>query len=160
MATPSELEDEGKLFLYEVDLEAGDAMVRNVYFLPRAKEQFLADIPLVEPDPLFPDEHPPDVQADAMLYNFITARDLYDFPPHPMRPIEAGMWELRTNDLRFVGWFWSKRDFIVSSVFATSRIKKGEINYDGLREEAKYRRASMGLDEPLFFEGGIDEIFA
>lgn len=71
---------------------------------------------------------------------------------HVMTPIDGGIWELRTPDVRFVGWFSDKDQYIISAVVEAFLVKEFNL-YGALVREAIGRRDALDLDEPKYVDG-------
>lgn len=114
----------------------------------------------LDADGFFENAPSPMEQAEELFYSFISGEDLGsgDWPPHVMRPPREGVWELRTADLRFFGWFWRKGIFIISSVDQALNCKKTGL-YAVYRNQCVKDRQAFGFDEPSFVEGeSINEV--
>jgi hypothetical protein len=59
-------------------------------------------------------QHRRDRGADALFNTFLSGGDVRSFPPKCLQPVEDGVWELRTHDLRFFGWFWRRGVFVTA----------------------------------------------
>ena len=74
-----------------------------------------------------------------------------------MQPSEEGVWELRTADLRFFGWFWRKGVFVISAVDQTARCKEYNL-CGGYRNRCVQDMRNLGLDEPQFVNGELADV--
>ena len=61
-----------------------------------------------------------------------------------MRPSEAGVWELRTADVRIFGWFVTKDVFVAAFGNDASFIKDHDL-YAGYRDQCARLRGELGL---------------
>ena len=77
--------------------------------------------------------------------------------PNCLRPEIEGVWELRTHDLRFFGWFWRKCVFVIASIEQAKRCKDLRL-YPGHRDQAKRDRAALNLDPPKFITGDLEDV--
>ena len=61
---------------------------------------------------------------------------------HDMLPREAGVWEMKTADLRYFGWMYQKREFIIARCGYTDDFKDStkKKTYGEEREEVIKRR--------------------
>lgn len=70
-----------------------------------------------------------------------------------MLPSEHGIWELKTLDVRFFGWFPERDTYIAARVDSFERVKVHGLA-SGYRNETVLARAELDLDEPKFVQGG------
>lgn len=162
MATVEQLEAEGKLEKVRGLLGAGEVPFREIYLLPQASAWMRDTMPGLETDGFKEGAVRPDQQAYVLFKDFVAGTDLFaqDMFPKPLRPddIEHGVWELRTADLRFFGWFVRKGCFVVSSVETKRRILEHGL-VPGHRAQAVHRREELDLDEPKYLKGRTKDVF-
>lgn len=92
------------------------------------------------------------------MHDFVAGTNLdYWERSHSMTPEERGIWELKTSDIRFIGWFHLRLTFVIAEVDTAFRIKKHGL-YPGYRESAVRRRDALGLNEPKFITGSYDDV--
>jgi hypothetical protein len=96
-------------------------------------------------------------QMDILLHDFVSGADFsYYERSHSMTPLDRGVWELKTTDLRIFGWFIKRGVFVAANIDAMDRIKSLGL-YTGYRDNTVYRRNHLNLDEPKFLIGGYDD---
>jgi hypothetical protein len=107
--------------------------------VPAASDRGLATSPLQELDDLLTQY----VGGAPLVY-------LSEF--HPLHHIDAGVWELKTVDVRVFGWFAQIDQFICTNVDMKSTVVKGSL-YAGYRDAAVAFRSSLNLDPPKYVPG-------
>lgn len=152
MATAQQLEAQKILVSIEVELDPDEIPQRWIYGLPRVYDWMKNVLPGLETDGYIPGANRPDEQVDALLYSLISGRSAFEMPPHSMDPEAHGVWELRTHDVRFFGFFWRKGVFIATAVDTKSNCEKHKL-YTGYRNECVFKRNQLDLDSPKFVEG-------
>ncbi len=159
MPTPSDAVAEGLLHKIDGGLDAAEQEQRLLYAMPRAVQWMNDKLEGLDADGYHENAQSPMLQADDLFYTFVSGGVIEgDWPPHVMRPPREGVWELRTADLRFFGWFWRKGVFIISAVDQAARCKKFSL-YAGYRNQCVKDRRGFGFDEPSFVEGeSINEV--
>lgn len=146
----------GELHKYDPDLPPNELEERTFLAFERPARWIVETLPTLAPD--LDRELTPEQEFDALMANFCSGAELEiprDF--HPMRPVggsgnEQGVWELRTIDLRFFGWFPTKDVFVAVSAHPAKFIKDARI-YPGLVLEVVGFRERLNLDEPKFIKG-------
>jgi hypothetical protein len=120
------------------------------------------NLPSLEPDGFVDGAIRPNQQTYQLMKDFIRGADLFsdDWFPKPLMPRDNahGIWELRTPDLRFFGWFVRRGVLIVASVETKVRLVQHKL-YDGHREQAVVMRDNLDLDEPKFLNGEQSDVF-
>lgn len=158
MTTPAELAAVGQLHKVEDVLEPHEQEQRLLYALPRAKTWIEDQLPRLDADGFWEGAPSPSQQADDLIYAFVSGvEEISDWEPHPMHPHENGVWELRTADLRFFGWFWRKSVFIISAVDQKARCEEYGL-YAGYRDQCVRDRDRLALDPPAFLTGDIGDV--
>src|SRR5579872_1804666 len=71
---------------------------------------------------------------------------------HALRPIDRGVWELKTGDVRIFGWFPKKDHFIGVVAHDAFRVKYHDLYHGLVGEVVRYRNA-LDLDAPKFIPG-------
>lgn len=100
---------------------------------------------------------PPLLQA-AGLFNRFVAGEPFERPlPREMRPVGGGIWELRTDDLRFFGWFPRPKIFVITAAHP-KKVCKDKHLYPALKAQAAHDRANIGLWNGNFMTGNIDDL--
>lgn len=155
MPTAQELHQAGLLEKIDVDLDPGEQPLRLMYALPRAITWMEKELPKLTTDGFVPGASSPQEQADTLFYEFIVGKSLASFPPKCLNPEANGVWELRTADLRFFGWFWRKCVYILSAVDTKAKCKTGL--YVGYRGQAEHDRTVLNLDPPKFINGKLSD---
>lgn len=158
MATIAELCGRGIVEQIEVELEAGELPERLVYCHPRVVKWLENVLPTLQTDGYIAGALTPSEQAATFLHQFIAGRPISSMPPRTMRPESDGIWELRTHDLRFFGWFWKKGVFVLSAIDTKARCVKIQGLYGGYREQSKTDRDTIDLDEPKYILGEIEDV--
>lgn len=157
MATLSELCFRQELQTIDCGLEAEEQPLRLVYAFPHVVDWLknkLRDVEAEMADGL----QSPTQQLDDLLHDFASGEDLsYWERSHSMHPDAAGVWELKTADLRLFGWFKSRGIFIVANVDTAMRCKVHQL-YAGYRGDCERRRADLDLDPPKHIQGGYSDV--
>jgi len=154
MSTLVHLSAEGALQRWEPALRAEEQALRAIYLHPRAVDWLTHTLPELEPT--WNLEVDPAEELDAFANVFFRGETLaFDKQVKPLRHISAGIWELKTAELRLFGWFASRDIFICSAVDSATKIKQHRL-YAGYRDQAVRDRVALNLDEPKFVSG--DEI--
>jgi hypothetical protein len=151
MATLEHLAAIEELIRHEPDLESDEFPERFVYFAPEFA-RWVADTLSGEACRQGRNRTPHE-QTEQILYDFIIGRRLaYGSAYHPLDPLPAYLWELKTPDMRLFGWFPRRRHFIIVC---------GELK-DNLRKRSWYTpytdrvvafRNTLDLDEPKSVAG-------
>ena len=158
MATPAQLAMRDLLHKVEDVLDPQEQEERLLYAMPRAKEWMDAQLSELATDGFYENAPSPEQQADDLFYSFLSGDPkISEWVPHPMRPHEHGVWELRTADLRFFGWFWRKGIFIISAVDQKNRCEQLDL-YAGYRNQCLYDREGLDLDPPPFVNGDLENV--
>ncbi|UWQ14588.1 hypothetical protein K3556_01470 [Aliiroseovarius sp. M344] len=162
MATIEKLCIDKKLEKVSGLLDRGEMPLRAIYLLPAAAEWMRNVLPGLKADGFNDGAVSPNQQAFVLLRDFVVGRDMFadDMYPKPMRPddVDHGIWELRTADLRFFGWFVRKGCFVVSSVETKEKLLLHKL-YAGHREQAIQRRNALDLDDPKFLKRKRKDVF-
>ncbi|MCE2524121.1 MAG: hypothetical protein J4F49_13055 [Rhodobacteraceae bacterium] len=159
MPTPDELATNGLLEKYDPELSPLEQPLRMIYFTPQAAEWIADELPSIKSDQFVEGSVKPLEQAMGYLDMFVTAEELSGMLPKALKPYDAGIWELRTPDLRFFGWFWRRAVFVISAVGVKAQLQSGQTIYAGYVEQAKHHRRQLDLDEPKFVKGEIKDVF-
>ena len=158
MPTPDEAVAEGHLHKITGVLSPAEQEMRLIYATPRAVQWMEENLEHLDADGYYDHAPSPTQQADDLFYSFISGDDLQnDWPPHVMQPSETGVWELRTADLRFFGWFWRQGVFIVSAVDQAARCKQYSL-YAGYRDQCIWDVRNFGFDDPPFVNGELADV--
>ena len=160
MATTKQLVDSGRLVKVEGNLLPHQLPQRCIYALPRAIRWMNNDLPTIRTDGVVEGALEPLEQADALINDFLSGipPDMWVMAPHLMHPHENGVWELRTPDLRFFGWFWRRGIFILSAIGTAEMCKQRNL-YHGYQTQCLHDMRALDLDPPCFTDGGIEDVF-
>lgn len=158
MSTLIELDAAGALVRLDPDLDADQLEQRCIYVLPHVIRQIERLMDKASPRGL---AETPVEQLNDLVAHFAMGGEL-DMPRHfhIMRPRGDSVWELKTADVRLMGWFAAKDVFICTSVLDAqlvkgtedSRVASGNL-YSGLCAEAVRYRNELDLDPPKFVPG-------
>lgn len=97
-------------------------------------------------------------QIDDLFHDFVTGTNLdYWERTHSMRPEQPGVWELKTPDVRFFGWFHLRLTFVIAEVESAFKCKRYDL-YPGYRESVVRRRHALKLNEPKFITGSYEDV--
>lgn len=158
MATPAHLALRDQLHKVEDVLEPHEQEQRLLYATQRAKIWMETNLSILASDGFYENAPSPEQQADDLFYSFLSGDpEISEWVPHPMRPHEHGVWELRTADLRFFGWFWRRGVFIISAADQKSRCEQYGL-YEGYRDQCMRDRDSLDLDPPPFVNGELQNV--
>lgn len=159
MATILILEARGDLQRVEVELKPRDMPERSFYAYPRVTKWLDEKLPTLEPV-LDQDRQSPIEQVDFLLYEFIRGGSIAHWKQaHIMTPKTNGVWELKTPDIRFFGWFACKDCFVAAEVASAAQVKDHNL-YGGYQNLVVFRRSALDLDEPKFVVGGIESVLS
>lgn len=158
MATPAQLKDDGILIGVGGNLAPHECAMRIMYTFPEVTDWLTKQLPHITSDGYIDGDVTPYQQAVQQINTYIRGDDYENWMlPHLLRPEEHGVWELRTADLRFFGWFHTKCVFILSRVATKSDCNKN--GYGPYRNECVQKRDKVDLDEPKFIEGELSDVF-
>ncbi|MFV0800590.1 hypothetical protein [Brucella anthropi] len=158
MATPIQLYEQGHLAQLDGGLDDDELPERIIYACPQVVQWIDTVLPNIEP---FLDESraSPMQQLDHLLYEFISGAELSTYKKaHAMTPLETGVWELKTPDLRIFGWFHKNGIFIAGEISTAVICKSNAGAYAGFRTVTAYRRTILDLDEPKFITGDYKDV--
>jgi hypothetical protein len=91
----------------------------------------------------------PLVQAKVLFERFITGKEMFhteDF--WLMRPEEDDVFELKSDDVRFFGWFPERKKFLIAAANSMENCHTYKL-HDGYRNEVKHIRNGMDLSPKL-----------
>lgn len=151
MATLSKLDALGKLSRYDPDLDHDEQCVRRIYFFPRAVTWFGNCLPVL--GSTWQIEQTPLEQVVAALADFCLGRPLavgHRFKA--LNHLGAGIWELKTADVRIFGWFAAKDCFVATDADLKRNVVSRQM-YRPYAEQAVRLREGLDLDEPKFISG-------
>ena len=152
MATIAELVADGKLIRFDPQLDDGDQELRLLYMLPKFNNWLTVELPGL--GSTWNIEESPAEQLDALLADYASGLALqFGTQFKWLRPVEKGIWELKTADIRVFGWFPKRDVFIAASADTAERLKTMTGLYRGYIDEAVRFRENLPLDEPKFIPG-------
>jgi hypothetical protein len=92
-------------------------------------------------------------QLDALFAEFVAGEPLeYGTRFKKLRPRGNGIWELKTADVRIIGWF-AHRDCFVAARIVEAHLVKAYNLYRALVDEVIRIRDGLRYDEPKFVLG-------
>ncbi|ULR43160.1 hypothetical protein [Rhizobium sp. K102] len=152
MATLVQLVHMGVLKPVNVKLRRDEFRDRAIVGLPKFHEWLENDVKVATA--FYPDTIRPSQQALAILKDFISGKPF----PGPrlfkkMSPKNNDVWELRTPDLRFFGWFYHKDCYIATTGEFFERLKYNPMLYEEHRINCLKIRDELDLDPPKYMQG-------
>lgn len=158
MTTIGQLVAQGRLLKLEDVLDPGELEDRLIYLHPRVASWMDENMETLENDGFYDNVPSPQQQADDLFYEVISGADIIsDWPPHAMIPSDTGVWELRTADLRFFGWFWRKGIFLLTGIDTKERCQTYSL-YSGYRDQCVRDREEFNLEPPAFCTGDLHDV--
>jgi len=158
MATIAQLLVEEKLGKVSVPLGPGENAMRAMYAIPSAIEWLTLELPQIKSDDFVEGAARPKQHAYEQIRSYIAGDDFSDWMvPKLLRPDCKAVWELRTPDLRFFGWFYKRCVFILSAVGTKARCKSSDLYY-GYITQCVFHRDQLDLDPPKYVEGKINDL--
>src|SRR4051812_2328024 len=105
MATLDDLCDQKRLVKLGGGLDDDEQPERRLYAFPHVIDWLERVLPTLISE-LGDGSQTPEEQADDLLHLFVSGGDMSFYErSHSMTPAAHGIWELKTPDLRFFGWF-------------------------------------------------------
>ena len=151
MATLLDLRGAGRVIKLDPELGPRRQEFRLMYVLPELRQWIEDTLPTL--GSTWKIEQSPLEQFDAWLDTYCSGEALtYQRHFYPLNHIKAGIWEMKTADLRVFGWFSAVDCFIGANAGVADQIKRLNM-YRPYCEEALRRRAQLDLDEPKFIPG-------
>lgn len=151
MSTLAQLADLKKLKKHEPDMERDEFPDRHAYLSLEASAWMEATLVSERRDrgrDLTPYE-----QVDQMLYDFIIGRPLaYDQQRKKLDPLTQHVWELKTEDVRLIGWFPKRKNFVVVCGQMKRDLPKARLYGPCIRHTIWFRE-NLDLDEPKSVTG-------
>lgn len=160
MATLDELEKQGALTKVQIRLASPDRERRTLYVLPHVEKWIRNE--LKELTPFEPTDISPLMQAFALFKMFISGEALAEGTEFRlMRPLESDVYELKSADLRFFGWFYRPGTFIVVAADTMEQVHLVDGLSSAYRNEVIKTRESIDLDPPKYEQGAsISHVFS
>jgi hypothetical protein len=151
MATVLDLVTSGKLVRLKPHLGPREQEDRIMYASPEFTEWLDSVLPGLGSD--WAIETTPKDQFIELHASFALGECL-DFGNHikPLRPVSHGVWELKTPDLRVLGWFTAQDCFIAHRAQQATLTKRRDLYQGYIGEVVRFREA-LDLDEPKFLPG-------
>lgn len=151
MATLRELEAAEAVFKIDPELPQAKQEVRLIHASERVL-RWVADTLPTLPSALGLELNPAE-QLLVLVEEFCSGENLLVGPGlHCMAPAGAGVWVLKTPELRLYGWFHARDCFIAVVIDTKDRIVKHNLYHGYVGEVVRFRDA-LDLDEPKFVEG-------
>lgn len=92
-------------------------------------------------------------QAYTLLGSFVRGEHLYETEDFwRMRPIEADVFELKSPDIRFFGWFVKPKIFLIAAADTFENTHEHAL-HEGYRNMVVRMRNDLDLDEPKVVVG-------
>jgi hypothetical protein len=92
-------------------------------------------------------------QVEQLLFDFVIGRPLvYDAQRKKLNPVNKHVWELKTHDVRLIGWFPRKRCFVIVCGRLKSEIPHARL-YTPCVSLVNWFRDQLDLDEPKAIMG-------
>ena len=132
-------------------LEEDEQEWRAIYVLARIRARFETDLPTWTSQ--WSIEQTPAQQMDALVEIFCSGDALtFGHRFKPLNHLGKGIWELKTPDLRFFGWFPHKDCFVGGALDTAFKVKSYNL-YAGHAGAVAYFRSQLDLNEPKFVPG-------
>ncbi len=87
-------------------------------------------------------------QVEQLLFDFVVGRPLsYDTQRKKLDPLTQHVWELKTEDVRLIGWFPRRKCFVAVCGRMKREIQRAKL-YAPCINNVGWFRSQLGLDEP------------
>lgn len=157
MATLANLIDRTALLPVRVTPRRGRQESRCVYAIPSAYTWLMAEI-VHSRVPGSGGRQSPREQVQFMLQSFIQGDDFSHYRlAHRMEPHDDSVWELKTADVRFFGWFYRMDVFVLAAGDFMAACKRHGL-YEGYRRQVVRERAALDLDPPDHVAGDYRDV--
>lgn len=161
MATLLNLVSKGVLEQVEVALDGDSLPQRSIYALPCVISWLDEELPELPPQ-WGEGRQSPLEQVDFLFSEFISGSNVAHWKfCHIMKP-EPGfhhIWELKTADVRFFGWF-PKKDVFVIAQAGSAKVIKDHGLYRAMRDVCVQLRERLDLDGPKAIAGGYEDVLS
>jgi hypothetical protein len=138
MATTLELVKSGALIKVDPVLGLRELEMRRIYLLPRAQKWVLEVLPETDSDRFT--EEKPDMQVDALIYEFCSGQPLeVGTRFKSLVHLADGIWELKTADVRLFGWFMQKDCFVVTDCDSKYNVMRHKMYAAYCKQAVKFR---------------------
>jgi hypothetical protein len=155
MATILEITKTGALRKLDAELSHRQQELRCLYATPKLVQWIEND--LLHADSQHNLEQSPAEQVDALLEVYCSGEVLdYGWAFKEIKPIEHGVWEFKTADVRIFGWFHRVDVFVGVIADFKWRILENRL-YAVYRNEVSRFMAQINPDEPKCLMGGVED---
>ncbi len=138
MATLLNLEQDGKVIKVDPRLGLREQEFRRIYLLPRAHKWLSEVLPQTDSDRFT--EEKPDMQVDALIYEFCSGQPLeIGTRFKSLVHLADGVWELKTADVRLFGWFMQKDCFVISDCDSKYNVMRHKMYAAYCKQAVKFR---------------------
>jgi hypothetical protein len=146
MATLEHLVATGRLLQHAPDLEDSEQVERVLYLAPEFDEWLGTTLYALGRKQ--GRNRTPYEQAEQMLYEYVIGRRLaYGTGFHPLDPLAAHVWEVKTPDVRLFGWFARRSHMILVCGDLKDHLRTHAAYAPYVARVLAYRNA-LDLDEP------------
>lgn len=76
-----------------------------------------------------------------------------------LKPLDSDVWELKTADMRLIGWFCMRDIFICTAIEQKHRLVQSNL-YGPYIQDAVRMRNQMELQAPKSVEGGLEYVIS
>lgn len=157
MPTVQECIEQGSLVPIPGKLRGHQLPMRCLLATVRAVKWMKEELPNLVSDGYVSGAARPIEQAAVLFNEFVSGADLSPPLPGEMRQPSHGVWEVRTDDLRFFGWFPQRGTFVISAVGTKQACMNGDL-YRGFRNQARQDRLTIGLLNGAYMTGELDDV--
>ena len=136
--------------------------VRKIYLTPLAMDWMKRKLPSLQSDGHNEGAMSPKQQAYKLVKDFVAGENMFadGWGPKPLQPDDGvhGVWELRTPDWRFFGWFCRRGVFVVTAVETKATLLRDR-SYGIFRDQLVEIRNVLDLDDPKVIYGKYEDVF-
>jgi hypothetical protein len=160
MATFSKLLHDRVLIKVGVVLKPRQFPERKLYAFPDCWDWMRNEVPKLKTGTLQSAFTPLEQQIHRLRQWISGAPITYDRMFHEILPHERGVWELKTADLRYFGWMYRTREFVVARCGYADDFK-GDTKKKTVadeRDQVVARREALPLDGEKWKDGTFDEL--
>ena len=148
MATLATLASSGAIIRHDPNLEIDEQPVRFAYLSPAAQTWCLTVLPGMTRD-----RGRNETPFEQVLFEFTVGRPMaYDVAYKKLDPLGQHVWELKTADVRLIGWFARKGCFVIVCAEMKRQLRQARL-YRPLIDATVAFRASLDLDLPKEITG-------
>ncbi|KWV57694.1 hypothetical protein AS026_30790 [Rhizobium altiplani] len=150
MATIEKLVEDEVLIKIDV-LDDATLEKRKIYIFPEVRQWFQDVLPTLKA--FHEEDIAPINQVWSLFETFLTGHELEEGEEYRlMRPIENDVYELKSPDTRFYGWFVRAGIFVVVRADSMERVHTYDLA-SGYRGEVERAREGIDLDPPKYVVG-------